>query len=98
MPLRISAELLGRLLRPSQQLYEVEVLSSAMASSSTSEASQGLTSCEGWVQVGAATEAELEDRKLRVEDAKNATFAAVSALLHAPCADTLNLLCLSVNL
>lgn len=29
------------------------------------------------VQVGAATEAELEDRKLRVEDAKNATFAAV---------------------
>lgn len=29
-------------------------------------------------QVGAATEAELEDRKLRVEDAKNATFAAIS--------------------
>jgi hypothetical protein len=27
--------------------------------------------------VGAATEAELEDRKLRIEDAKNATFAAV---------------------
>ena len=27
--------------------------------------------------MGAATEAELEDRKLRVEDAKNATFAAV---------------------
>jgi chaperonin GroEL (HSP60 family) len=43
------------------------------------------------LQVGAATEAELEDRKLRVEDAKNATFAAVeegivpgggAALLH----------------
>lgn len=43
------------------------------------------------IKVGAATEAELEDRKLRVEDAKNATFAAVeegivpgggSALLH----------------
>jgi chaperonin GroEL (HSP60 family) len=42
-------------------------------------------------QVGAATEAELEDRKLRIEDAKNATFAAVeegvvpgggAALLH----------------
>jgi hypothetical protein len=30
------------------------------------------------IQVGAATEAELEDRKLRVEDAKNATFAAIS--------------------
>ena len=29
------------------------------------------------MQVGAATEAELEDRKLRIEDAKNATFAAV---------------------
>ena len=28
-------------------------------------------------KVGASTEAELEDRKLRIEDAKNATFAAV---------------------
>jgi hypothetical protein len=28
-------------------------------------------------QVGASTETELEDRKLRIEDAKNATFAAV---------------------
>lgn len=28
-------------------------------------------------QVGAATETELDDRKLRIEDAKNATFAAV---------------------
>ncbi len=43
------------------------------------------------MQVGAATESELEDKKLRVEDAKNATFAAVeegivpgggAALLH----------------
>ena len=43
------------------------------------------------LQVGAATETELEDRKLRIEDAKNATFAAVeegivpgggAALLH----------------
>jgi chaperonin GroL len=43
------------------------------------------------IKVGAATEVELEDRKLRVEDAKNATFAAVeegivpgggAALLH----------------
>ncbi len=43
------------------------------------------------MQVGAATETELEDRKLRIEDAKNATFAAVeegivpgggAALLH----------------
>ena len=29
------------------------------------------------IKCGAATEAELEDKKLRVEDAKNATFAAV---------------------
>lgn len=29
------------------------------------------------INVGAATETELEDRKLRVEDAKNATFAAI---------------------
>ncbi|XP_058205587.1 ruBisCO large subunit-binding protein subunit alpha [Rhododendron vialii] len=29
------------------------------------------------IKVGAATETELEDRKLRVEDAKNATFAAI---------------------
>ena len=43
------------------------------------------------MQVGAATEVELEDRKLRIEDAKNATFEAVeegivpgggAALLH----------------
>ena len=41
--------------------------------------------------MGAATETELDDRKLRIEDAKNATFAAVeegivpgggAALLH----------------
>jgi len=29
------------------------------------------------IKVGAATETEMEDRKLRIEDAKNATFAAV---------------------
>lgn len=29
------------------------------------------------IKVGGATEAELEDRKLRIEDAKNATFAAL---------------------
>jgi len=28
-------------------------------------------------QVGAHTEVELEDRKLRIEDAKSATFAAI---------------------
>lgn len=30
------------------------------------------------MQVGAHTELELEDRKLRIEDAKNATFAAIN--------------------
>lgn len=29
------------------------------------------------IKVGAATEMEFEDRKLRIEDAKNATFAAI---------------------
>lgn len=29
------------------------------------------------IQVGGHTETELEDRKLRIEDAKNATFAAM---------------------
>ena len=29
------------------------------------------------IKVGAATETELEDRKLRIEDAQNATFAAI---------------------
>ncbi|GLJ16239.1 hypothetical protein SUGI_0272680 [Cryptomeria japonica] len=29
------------------------------------------------IKVGASTEAELEDRKLKIEDAKNATFAAI---------------------
>lgn len=29
------------------------------------------------IQVGAHTETELEDRKLRIEDAKSATFAAM---------------------
>jgi len=37
----------------------------------------GVLSILGAMQVGAATETELEDRKLRIEDAKNATFAAV---------------------
>jgi len=52
---------------------------------------RGLPRCFFVLQVGAATEVELEDRKLRIEDAKNATFAAVeegivpgggAALLH----------------
>ncbi|KAG0607804.1 hypothetical protein M758_8G056400 [Ceratodon purpureus] len=30
------------------------------------------------IKVGAATEVELEDRKLRIEDAKNATFSAIA--------------------
>ncbi|KAJ0970341.1 hypothetical protein J5N97_023218 [Dioscorea zingiberensis] len=33
------------------------------------------------VKVGAATEAEHEDRKLRIEDAKNATFAAMEGIV-----------------
>jgi chaperonin GroEL (HSP60 family) len=37
------------------------------------------------IKVGAATEAELEDRKLRIEDAKNATFAAVEEVRSRRC-------------
>ncbi|KAJ0970315.1 hypothetical protein J5N97_023192 [Dioscorea zingiberensis] len=33
------------------------------------------------VKVGAATETEHEDRKLRIEDAKNATFAAIEGIV-----------------
>lgn len=32
---------------------------------------------EFWLSVGAHTEMELEDRKLRIEDAKNATYVAM---------------------
>lgn len=69
-------------LAESDSVYDTEKLSERIAK---------LSGGVAVIKVGAATEAELEDRKLRVEDAKNATFAAVeegivpgggAALLH----------------
>lgn len=48
--------------------YDTEKLSERIAK---------LTGGVAVVKVGAVTEAELEDKKLRIEDAKNATFAAI---------------------
>eukprot|EP00217_Crustomastix_stigmatica_P010102 CAMPEP_0183796432 /NCGR_PEP_ID=MMETSP0803_2-20130417/10658_1 /TAXON_ID=195967 /ORGANISM="Crustomastix stigmata, Strain CCMP3273" /LENGTH=589 /DNA_ID=CAMNT_0026041067 /DNA_START=43 /DNA_END=1812 /DNA_ORIENTATION=- len=55
-------------LSETDSLYDTEKLSERIAK---------LSGGVAVIKVGAATEAELEDRKLRIEDAKNATFAAV---------------------
>ena len=69
-------------LPPPAAVYDTEKLSERIAK---------LAGGVAVIKVGAATETELEDRKLRIEDAKNATFAAVeegivpgggAALLH----------------
>merc|ERR1711904_421825 len=63
--LRISQ--LKRELRQSESVYDTEVLSERIAK---------LAGGIAIVKVGGFTETEIEDRKLRVEDAKNASFAA----------------------
>eukprot|EP00245_Coleochaete_scutata_P000292 TRINITY_DN10367_c0_g1_i1.p1 TRINITY_DN10367_c0_g1~~TRINITY_DN10367_c0_g1_i1.p1 ORF type:complete len:604 (-),score=189.84 TRINITY_DN10367_c0_g1_i1:384-2195(-) len=55
-------------LQDSDSVYDMEKLSERIAK---------LAGGVAVIKVGAATEAELEDRKLRIEDAKNATFAAI---------------------
>ena len=55
-------------LSETDSLYDTEKLSERIAK---------LSGGVAVIKVGAATEAELEDKKLRIEDAKNATFAAV---------------------
>ncbi|QDZ22544.1 chaperonin Cpn60 [Chloropicon primus] len=69
-------------LAETDSLYDTEKLSERLAK---------LSGGVAVIKVGAATEVELEDKKLRIEDAKNATFAAVeegvvpgggSTLLH----------------
>ena len=55
-------------LSESNSTYDMEKLSERIAK---------LSGGVAVIKVGAATESELEDRKLRIEDAKNATFAAV---------------------
>ncbi|CAM6092427.1 unnamed protein product [Calypogeia fissa] len=55
-------------LAETDSIYDTEKLSERIAK---------LSGGVAVIKVGAATETELEDRKLRVEDAKNATFAAI---------------------
>lgn len=55
-------------LAETDSVYDLEKLSERIAK---------LSGGVAVIKVGAATETELEDRKLRVEDAKNATFAAI---------------------
>jgi chaperonin GroL len=55
-------------LSDSTSVYDMEKISERIAK---------LSGGVAVIKVGAATETELEDRKLRIEDAKNATFAAV---------------------
>lgn len=55
-------------LAETDSVYDTEKLSERIAK---------LTGGVAVIKVGASTEAELDDKKLRVEDAKNATFAAI---------------------
>ncbi|CAI5994518.1 unnamed protein product [Closterium sp. NIES-65] len=57
-----------RELQETDSVYDTEKLSERIAK---------LAGGVAVIKVGAATETELEDRKLRIEDAKNATFAAI---------------------
>ncbi|KAG6525963.1 hypothetical protein ZIOFF_012018 [Zingiber officinale] len=59
---------LKRELSESNSVYDSEKLAERIAK---------LSGGVAVIKVGAATETELEDRKLRIEDAKNATFAAI---------------------
>ncbi|XP_059300430.1 ruBisCO large subunit-binding protein subunit alpha-like [Lycium ferocissimum] len=63
--------------RISQIKKELDNTDSATDSEKLAERIAKLSGGVAVIKVGAATEAELEDRKLRIEDAKNATFAAI---------------------
>ncbi|KAJ4981715.1 hypothetical protein NE237_032552 [Protea cynaroides] len=63
--------------RISQIKKDLANTDSAYLSRKLSERIAKLSSGVAVIKVGAHTEAELEDRKLRIEDAKNATFAAM---------------------
>jgi len=63
--------------RVSQIKRELEGNDSVYDQQKLSERIAKLSGGVAVIKVGAATETELEDRKLRIEDAKNATFAAV---------------------
>ncbi|XP_008225833.1 PREDICTED: chaperonin 60 subunit alpha 2, chloroplastic isoform X1 [Prunus mume] len=68
------AEIQARILQIKKDLAETE---NAYLSRKLSERIAKLCGGVAVIKVGAHTEVELEDRKLRIEDAKNATFAAM---------------------
>ncbi|XP_004295490.1 PREDICTED: chaperonin 60 subunit alpha 2, chloroplastic isoform X2 [Fragaria vesca subsp. vesca] len=68
------AEIQARILQIKKDLAETE---NANLSRKLSERIAKLCGGIAVIKVGAHTEVELEDRKLRIEDAKNATFAAM---------------------
>ncbi|XP_009757979.2 ruBisCO large subunit-binding protein subunit alpha-like [Nicotiana sylvestris] len=63
--------------RISQLKKELDMTDSISDSEKLAERIAKLCGGVAVIKVGAATEAELEDRKLRIEDAKHATFAAI---------------------
>ncbi|KAL6566815.1 hypothetical protein OROMI_015219 [Orobanche minor] len=67
-------ELQARIAQLKKELSEVD---SVYDSEKLAERIAKLSGGVAVIKVGAATETELEDRKLRIEDAKNATFAAI---------------------
>ncbi|XP_042042015.1 ruBisCO large subunit-binding protein subunit alpha-like [Salvia splendens] len=67
-------ELLARVAQLKRELSETD---SVYDSEKLAERIAKLSGGVAVIKVGAATETELEDRKLRIEDAKNATFAAI---------------------
>ncbi|KAG2688042.1 hypothetical protein I3760_09G075600 [Carya illinoinensis] len=69
------AEIEARILQIKKDLAETD---NAYLSRKLSERIAKLSGGVAVIKVGAHTEVELEDRKLRVEDAKNATFAAMA--------------------
>ncbi|KAJ0097994.1 hypothetical protein Patl1_27203 [Pistacia atlantica] len=68
------AEIQARILQIKKDLAETD---SSYLSRKLSERIAKLSGGVAVIKVGAHTEVELEDRKLRIEDAKNATFAAM---------------------
>ncbi|GAV86683.1 Cpn60_TCP1 domain-containing protein [Cephalotus follicularis] len=68
------AEIQARIMQIKKDLAETE---NASLSRKLSERIAKLCGGVAVIKVGAHTETELEDRKLRIEDAKNATFAAM---------------------
>ncbi|KAL9244341.1 hypothetical protein vseg_018128 [Gypsophila vaccaria] len=67
-------ELQARIAQLKKELFATE---SVYDSEKLAERIAKLSGGVAVIKVGAATETELEDRKLRIEDAKNATFAAI---------------------